>query len=337
MSIVVPARNEAGTIEACVQALLGQDYPVDCLEVLVVDGLSDDGTPHLVQAIAQHDPRVRLISNPERVTPTAFNHGIRRSRGDIVGVMSAHGVPSPDYVSRAIQSLQVTDAWCVGGRIRRVAATPTQQAIATATSSPFGVGDATHNYRATSGWVETAFPGLWPRWVFERVGLFDPELVRNQDDELSFRIREAGGGIWFEPQIVVDYVPRGSYRALFSQYRQYAMWKVRVFQKHPAAARPRHVVPAAWVAATVGGMVVAPTNAGALVLTIGAVTSYSAVMIVAARRLGSPGTRVWDVFRALVTLHVAYGVGFWQGLVRFAPRWVRDRRGAREALQARDA
>ena len=238
MSIVVPTRDEAESIAACLQALADQDYPVEQLEILVVDGQSSDRTVEIARGFADRDPRIRILANPERVTPAAFNRGIRAARGEILGVMSAHGSPAPDYVRRGVDALAATAAWSVGGRIRRSGTTGVQRAIAKVTSSPFGVGNATHNYQETPGWVETAFPGLWPRWVFERIGLFDPELVRNQDDELSGRITAAGGRIWYDPEIVIDYTPRASYASLFSQYRQYAMWKVRVFQKHPSAARP---------------------------------------------------------------------------------------------------
>lgn len=325
VSIVVPARNEAATIQACLRALLAQDYPADQLEILVVDGLSTDDTRAQVAAIAADDRRVRLLENEQRVTPAAFNLGIGVARGEVIGVMSAHGIPAPDYVSLAVRELQERDAWCVGGRIDRVATTPVQRAIAAATSSPFGVGDATHNYRTTAGWVDTAFPGMWPRWVFDQVGLFDPELVRNQDDEFSYRIREAGGRVWYSPDIVVSYVPRGSFRSLFSQYRQYGFWKVRVFQKHPRAARIRHLIPAMWVAAVVGGLALSLVANPAILIALVAGGSYLIVMTVASLRLRRDGASALHVFRALVSIHLAYGIGFWQGLIRFAPRWFRPR------------
>lgn len=326
VSIVVPTRNEGATIQACLEALLGQDYPADQLEILVVDGLSTDDTREVVAAIAATDGRVRMLDNEQRVTPAAFNLGIGMALGGVIGVMSAHGIPAHDYVSQAVRELHEREAWCVGGRIDRVATTPVQRAIAAATASPFGVGDASHNYRTTAGWVDTAFPGMWPRWVFDRIGRFDPELVRNQDDEFSYRIREAGGGVWFSPEIVVAYVPRGSFRALFSQYRQYGMWKVRVFQKHRGAARIRHLIPAMWVAALISGVVLALVALPAILLTVVSGLSYVAVMTVASLRLRRDGTRATDVFRALLSLHLAYGVGFLQGLVRFAPHWVRSRK-----------
>jgi GT2 family glycosyltransferase len=321
VSIVVAARDEASAIERCLAALRTQTYPADRLEILVADGMSTDGTRDIVARIVAEDPRVRLVDNPERVTPTAFNAGLRAATGTVLGIMSGHGAADQDYVRQAIDILRETGAWAVGGRIDRTASTPTQRAIALATSSPFGVGDATHNYATVAGPAETVFPGMWPREVLERVGLFDPELVRNQDDELSYRIRAAGGQIWYDPRLVVAYEPRGSIGGLFRQYRQYGMWKIRVFQKHHGAVRPRQVVPAAWVGTMVGGLVVGVVWPVGLVIAGAALASYAVVMTVAGVRMPGRDVPVARVVAALAALHLGYGIGMWHGLVRFAGRW----------------
>jgi glycosyltransferase involved in cell wall biosynthesis len=334
VSIVVAARNEARTLEKCLLALQAQTYPSDKLEILVADGRSEDGTPDIVRRFGSDDARIRLVDNPNRTTPHAFNAGLRSANGSILGIMSAHAEATPDYVSRAVAGLHATGAWAIGGRIIRAGVTPLQTAIASVTSSPFGVGDAKHNFAMGSGSVETVFPGMWPREVLERVGIFDSELERNQDDELSFRIREAGGTIWYDPTIAVVYQPRGTLRGLFRQYREYGMWKVRVWQKHPRALRPRQLAPPLWVAALVGGAAAGfVTSAGWLVAS-GAGGSYLVVMSIASRRLAGGGSSALDVMKVFATLHLAYGIGVWQGLVRFAPRWVTRRRGDLVALPA---
>lgn len=332
MSIVVAARNESRAIGESLRGLLSQDYPPDRYEVIVVDGASSDDTVAQVRAMAVRDPRVSVIANPARHTPNAFNLGIRAARGEIVGLMSAHGAPHTDYLRRGVADLQSTDAWGVGGRIARVGLTPRQRAIGAATSSPFGVGDAVHNYGTETQWVETAFPGLWPRWVFERVGLFDQELLRNQDDELSFRIQAAGGRILYDPAMIVAYAPRSSLRGVFSQYRQYGMWKIRVYQKHPRAVRLRQVVPPVWVGVLIGGWVLAPISVLGPAASIAAAVSYVAVMSLAATRIGGRGIARREVLAAFAAVHLGYGTGMWGGLIRFAPRWVVERRGRPERL-----
>jgi hypothetical protein len=189
------------------------------------------------------------------------------------------------------------------------------------------VGDAAHNYAERPMWAETVFLGMWPRWVFERVGLFDEELVRNQDDELSYRIRHGGGRIWFDPRIVTSYYPRGTLRGLFSQYRQYAMWKVRVLQMHPGALRWRHWVPMSMVAFVVGSAVIGIWWPLAWLGTVASVATYLAAVTVASGRLRRSGISMPSLVATFITLHSAYGLGFWQGLVRFAPRWFIRRSG----------
>jgi glycosyltransferase involved in cell wall biosynthesis len=315
VSIVIPALDEDRAIEGCLQALLAQSYPAELLEIIVVDGGSRDRTREIVRGHVSRDSRVLLLANPGRSTPMGMNIGLRAAKGQLVGLMSAHAEAAIDYLERAVQALRSTGAWAVGGRIQRVATTPTARAIAAVTSSPFGVGNAAHNYADHARWVETAFPGLWPKWVFDRIGSFDEELARNQDDELNFRVREAGGRIWYDPSIVVRYESRATYRALFSQYRQYGYWKVRVFQKHPRAARWRHLVPAAWVGLIIVSSAAAAVIPTAAVLSVVSLGSYGLIIGRASVRLRQPGLSTGRVLVAFLTLHVGYGMGFWQGLV----------------------
>lgn len=335
VSVIIPARDEGASIRDTLAGLQAQTYPRERIEFLVVDGRSSDDTRSVVQEVGRDDPRVRLLDNPDRVTPGALNIGIRAARGSVISLMSAHGTPAADYLAVAVELLETTGAWGVGGRIERVSKTPAQRAIAAATSSPIGVGDAVHNYASQAAWVETAFPGLWHRNVFERVGLFDPELVRNQDDELSYRIRQAGGGIWYDPAIVVRYQPRGSLRALFSQYRQYGMWKVRVFQKHPGAARRRHLVPAAFVGTVAGGALLVPFVRPAGLLSFFALGAYGALVFAATARRSDRGAEPLRFAASIAVLHTSYGLGFWEGLLRFAPRWLVRRQGSIERLPPR--
>lgn len=312
LSIVIPARNEEAHIGACLAALAGQDS-AELIEIIVADGMSEDATTVVVAEWAAKDSRVRLIENPGRVTPDGLNAGIRAAKGEVVGVMSAHAVPRPDYVRRALATLARTNAWAVGGRIDRLAASATQRAIARVTSSPYGVGNGAHNYATQAGPVETVFPGMWPRWVFDRVGMFDAELVRNQDDELSFRIREAGGVVWYDPDIVVAYEPRASLHGLFEQYRQYGFFRVRVYEKHPRAMRPRQLVPPAWVAFLAVGPAAARRSRAAGLVFASGVAMYAAVMGLQARRLADAKTPATMVFASFAVLHLGYGVGIWQG------------------------
>ena len=320
VALLIPVRNEVEYIDTLLAELAGQTYPRDRLMIAVIDGESTDDTRGRVAKWTERDERIVLIENPERLMPAGLNIGIRSTRSDIVGVIGGHSSVDNDYVERAVAALERTGAWCVGSRVNRIATTPVQRAIARAASSPVGVGDSKHNYATEPGWAETAYPGIWPRWVFERIGLFDPAMVYNEDNELSTRILAAGGRIWFEPSIEVRYVPRASLGGLFHQYRRYALGKAAVFRKHRGALRWRHIVPPAWVAWLPAGALIGFVLPVVWVVLAASIVAYIAVVVAASLRGRVQGDSVILTVAAFVAIHVGYGIGMWQGLLGLARR-----------------
>lgn len=314
VTLVVPVRNEQVHIAACLKALMGQTYPAERLQIIVADGESDDSTAQIVTELAHQDARIHLIFNRDRSMAAGLNQGIAVARGDIIGVISGHSIVEHDYVSRVVHALTRKGAWSAGGAIMRVAQAPLQRAIAAATTSPVGVGDARHNYDREAGWVESVFPGAWPRWVFERIGVFDTAMPFNEDNEFSLRIRMAGGRIWYDPDIRVKYVPRGNLRDLFVQYHRYARGRVRVFRKHGSGLSWRHLTPAATLAWLVGGALVAPFSAPIAAGWLAGCVAYGLLILVAGLRARSEASAAL-VCAALVTLHAAYATGFLRGWV----------------------
>jgi succinoglycan biosynthesis protein ExoA len=325
ITIILPIRNEARYIERCLDAVLAQTYPRECLEILVVDGMSDDGTREIVRGMIARQGNLQsaicnlqLLDNPHRIVPTALNRGIRAARGEIIVRVDGHTVIALDYVERCVKDLELTGADNVGGPMRAVSETYVGQAIALATSSPFGVGGARFHYAEKAGWVDTVYMGAYPRQVFDRIGLFDEELVRNQDDEFNFRLTRAGGKIWLDPQIKSVYYSRGTLRGLWKQYFEYGFWKVRVMQKHGRPASLRHLVPALFVlalcAALVGTLVTQQWIWFLLVALPYVLASVTASLVTAARRDWRTLPLLPLVF---FVLHCAYGVGFLFGLVRW--------------------
>lgn len=311
----MPIRNEAAYIDVCLESLVAQTYAHARLSVIVTDGESTDDSADRVRSWIGRDDRIRLLSNPAQTMPHGLNIGIQATHSDVVGVISGHSWVEPDYVARAVESLQRTGAWCVGARAKREASTPMQRAIARASASPIGIGDATYNYSTVAGWAEGAFPGMWWRWVFERVGLFDVAMTFNEDNELSHRILAAGGRIWFEPSIVVHYVPRASLSALFHQYRGYGRGKVAVFRKHPSAVRWRHLVPPAWVAWLPTALVLGLLRRQVWLVGAVSISVYGAILWLASRRNRDGSDSVALTLRAFVAIHAGYGIGVWQGVL----------------------
>ena len=252
VSVILPVRNEEAYIRGALDSLLAQDYPPERTEILVVDGQSDDRTREIVETIANDrpDPAIRLVDNPERIAATALNRGLVEARGEIVARVDGHCEVQPGHLEAAVEALHADQADCVGGPVETVGETPTAKAIAAAMASRFGVGDSAFRVDPDRrAQVDTVpFPAL-RREVLEAAGPFDEELVRNQDDEYSFRLRKLGFRVLLEPRMRSRYFSRGTLRSLWSQYLQYGYWKVRVLQKHPAQMRWRHFVPPAFALA----------------------------------------------------------------------------------------
>jgi len=213
----------------------------------------------------------------------------------------------------------------VGGRMVAVGTTALGQAVALATSSRFGVGGARFHYSDREEWVDTVYMGAWPRRVFEQLGGFDPELVRNQDDEFNYRLRAQGGRILLNPRIRSQYYNRTSLRSLWRQYYQYGFYKVRVLQKHPRQMRLRQFVPPAFVASILGGALLSPLNKRLRALWALVITAYAVANLMASWRIARKAGRAHLRRLPLVfsILHFSYGLGFLHGLIHFRKRWRR--------------
>jgi len=319
VSVIIPMRNEAAHIAYCIDSVLAQDYPADRLELIVVDGDSNDNSAEVLRAYGE---RLRVLSNPSRIVPTAMNIGIRAARGDVIARVDAHTVLAPDYIRVGVETLARTAADNVGGPMRTVGGGRWGDAIALAMSSRFGIGAYFH-FASDDREVDTVYMGMYPRAVFERIGLFDEELVRNQDDELNYRLRKEGGRIFLTTRMRSRYQNRQSLKTLARQFFQYGWWKVRVLQKHPAQMSPRHFVPPAFVISLAVTIAMTPWLAAAGWLFCATTSMYA--LLLAGWALSIARRHGWGEFFPLVTafatMHFSWGAGFATGAVRFAHRW----------------
>jgi succinoglycan biosynthesis protein ExoA len=319
VSAVIPCRNERSHIETCVRSVLGQEPVPGDFEVIVIDGMSDDGTREILARLAGQDPRLRVIDNPARSTAHAMNIGIEHARGEFVAIMGAHSHYAPDYLRASLQVSHGTGADNVGGSMVCRGDTWLQRAIAIAHHSPFSVGGARWHNIAYEGPADTVFGGFYRREVFSRIGCFDESLLRNQDDELNLRLTRAGGKIWHSPAIRSSYCPRGSLAALFRQYLQYGYWKVAVVRKHGRPASLRHLVPGAFVLALLLlpllGLLLREFLLLWFVLLGAYVLANSGASVATAARSG------WRFLPALPLVfscyHFGYGIGFLRGVIGF--------------------
>lgn len=319
VSVIIPMRNEAAHIAACIDSVLAQDYPADRLEVIVVDGESDDAS---LEVLRGYGARLRILRNPSRIVPTAMNIGIRAARGEIIARVDAHTLLEPDYLRVGVETLRRTAADNVGGPMRHVGGGPMGDAIALAMASRFGIGAYFH-FAQDDREVDTVYMGMYPRAVFERIGLFDEELVRNQDDELNYRLRKAGGSIFITTRMRSHYQNRQGIKTLWRQFFQYGMWKIRVLQKHPRQMSPRQFVPPAFVLSVLLTALAAPWLPVARWLLAAALGAYALALTAAASLVcRERGWRHFGrVLAAFATMHVSWGSGFLVGALRFADRW----------------
>jgi glycosyltransferase involved in cell wall biosynthesis len=289
--------------------------------------MSTDTTREIIERMSKDHPQVRLhvIENELRIVPTGFNRAVLQSQGDVIVRVDGHTVIAPDYVRECVDALRRSHADNVGGRMAPWSQGAFGLAVALATSSPFGVGGARFHYSHMEEWVDTVYLGAWPRDVFRRIGLFDEEQVRNQDDEFNYRLLSSGGSILLTPRIQSTYFNRASMKSLFKQYYQYGFWKVRVIQKHMRQLRWRQIVPPAFVFALLVCLALSPFSQIArlgLAVTVG---SYLLAVVVASTIAGRTNWRsVPLLLIVLPILHISYGLGVLVGLVRFWNKWSRS-------------
>lgn len=326
VTVIMPIRNEGGFIARSLGAVLGQEYPSHLLEVIVADGMSTDETREMVYAFQRSNPNLRLVDNPGMIAPTAMNEGIRQAGGKVIVRVDGHTIISPDYVRKCVEALKRTGAENVGGRMDAVSTGSFGRAVSLATSSRFGVGGARFHYSVREEWVDTVYMGSWPREVFQRIGLFDEEQVRNQDDEFNYRLLEHGGRILLSPQIKSKYYNRSSLRSLWRQYFQYGYWKVPVMQKHPRQMRPRQLVPPAFVAVLLFACILSPFAQAVRWVALGVLGVYLLANLAASLHSVRRGgwASLWLMPVTFGTLHFAYGAGFLVGMIKFWNGW-RDR------------
>jgi len=322
VTVIVPCRNEGKWIAPCLDSILGNDYPGERIEVLVVDGMSTDETRSTVERYAARHTCIRLLDNVKQITPVALNIGIRAAQGTVVLRMDAHVDYPADYISSLVRLLQDKGADNVGGvcRTQPGAATAMARAIAVGMSHPVGVGNSYFRIgSAEERWVDTVPFGCYRKDVFDRLGLFDEELVRNQDDEFNLRLIRSGGRILLSPKVVCRYYTRDSLGKLWRMYYQYGYFKPLVVRKVKGIMTVRQLLPPLFVLCLAAGTLLAPWSrlaaAALAVVVVSYVTVISGCVLAAVRRHG------WQAALGLClvfpAMHLSYGIGYLRGVLTF--------------------
>ncbi|WP_431783475.1 glycosyltransferase family 2 protein [Streptomyces chumphonensis] len=308
VSVIMPVLNEERHLRESVRAILAQDHPGE-LEVVIALGPSTDRTDEIAAALAAEDARVRTVPNPTGRTPAGLNAAIRASRHPVVVRVDGHGMLSPGYIATAVRLLAEQGAANVGGIMHAEGETAWEQAVAAAMTSRIGVGNAAFHTGGRAGEAETVYLGVFRREVLEQQGGYNEEFVRAQDWELNYRIRAAGGRIWFSPELLVSYRPRPSVRALAKQYRNYGRWRHVVARYHPGSINPRYLAPPTALLAVAAGTVLgAAVTPWALLVPGGYLAAITAGSLPAGR--GLPWRARVQIPVALATMHMSWGWGY---------------------------
>ncbi|MGB6035738.1 MAG: glycosyltransferase family 2 protein [Cryomorphaceae bacterium] len=319
VAVVIPCLNEEKYIKACVQSITSSNLTGVDLNVYVVDGISSDATRNIVTEVAASDPRVHLIDNEKRVTPVALNLGVKAAIGsDVLVILGAHAEVDKDFIQENLATLKrFPDAECVGGIIENEYENEAARIVGLAMSSPFGVGNATFRTGGKEGFVDTVAFGAYRYTVFERVGLFDERLVRNQDDEFNFRITNSGGKIYFNPKIRSKYFVRSSYAKLARQYYQYGYWKVFVNRIHQTITTWRQTIPLFFVLFLAFFSILAFFNTYFSGILFFGILAWLIGAVAAAMRQKAP-TAIWPkLVLVFFILHFFYGLGYAKGILDF--------------------
>lgn len=334
VSVIVPCRNEAAHIDAFCDSALAQQLPEGWrLQVIVADGVSDDGTAEVLARRAALDDRLDAISNPGLIVSTGLNAALAHAEGEVIVRMDVHTQFAPDYVQACLAALERTGADNVGGPWVAHGIGPTGRAIAAAFQSRWIVGGALSRQVFYEGPVDTVYLGCWPRHVLAELGGFDETLVRNQDDEHNLRLRLAGRRIWQSATIHSSYRPRDSLRHLFRQQYQYGYWRPFVMKKHGQPGSLRQLVPATFVASLGIALLLSFRWSTPLLLLLSVYAAYlsaaslsvvcgdsreSMAQGLMSGKLALIGSTLVRLMLVVPTYHIAYGLGNWRGLLDLA-------------------
>lgn len=319
VDIVVPCLNEEKYIGKCIQSVLDQEAAGVHISLFIVDGMSDDNTRSIVKDFEQEYPgKVILVDNPERVTPVALNKGIERGKSEVLIILGAHAEVYPNFVAENIKLLEEhEDCGCVGGILHQIDEDAESGIISKAMSSKFGVGNVTFRTGGKEGYVDTVAFGAYRRSVLNEIGFFDTDLVRNQDDELNFRLTKAGYKIWFSPAVQSKYFVRASTAKLKKQYYQYGYWKVYVNQKHKAITTVRQLIPLFFVLFLMSGFFAFLSTAFSLAW-LAVFGLYLLMGFTFAMKAGNGIQEAFRILKVFIILHLSYGWGYLEGVWHFA-------------------
>ncbi len=318
VSIIIPCRNEENYIEKCILSVFENDFPDSLLTVYICDGLSDDTTRSIVEKLAKIHSNLILLDNKKQTTQHALNLGLKTAQADVKIILGAHTEVHSDFIKENIKLLfSKEEIGCSGGVLENIYENESAKVISKAMSSSFGVGNAHFRTGTKNGYVDTVAFGAFKKEVFDNVGYFDTDLVRNQDDEFSFRLIKNGYKIALSDKIKTKYFVRSSFSKLYKQYYQYGFWKVFVNVKHKTVTTLRQLIPLFFVLFLILGGALSFLHSIFAWLFLIVLSLYLAINILSAHKVSDNIKETFLISYTFVILHISYGLGYLNGIINF--------------------
>lgn len=319
ISVVIPCKNEVNYIEECIRAIFSSELPKNIqLNVLVVDGMSTDGTRDIVNRLIKEFSNLKLLNNEKELTPYAFNIGTHETDFDFLQIVGARHIISSNYIYVCFKKIIANDEiWCAGGRIENSYINSKAKIIAEAMSTSFGMGLGNFRTLKKTGFTDTVTSPMYPKSVFDEIGYFDERLTRNQDDDFNYRVLKSGGKILFINEIHLKYYVRASLKNLKRQFYQYGYWKVYVNKKHKAITTFRQLVPLFFVLF----LFLLPISFYFQVLSffifLPITVLYLTLVLIFGVRLIEKSEDTFTALLAYPSIHISYGLGYLVGIFHF--------------------
>ena len=315
VSVILPVLNEEAHLAESISAILSQDYR-GLFEVILALGPSQDHSDEIANSLAARDQRVKLVSNPTGKTAAGLNLAVAASTHPIIVRVDGHAKIPHDYLTLAVEILKQTGAVNVGGVMAAEGVSSFEKAVARAMRSPLGVGASRFHTGGEAGEVDTVYLGAFRKEALLAAGGFDERFTRAQDWELNFRLRKAGGVVYFDPRLVVTYRPRSTVKALAKQYFEYGRWRRVVSRRHQGTINYRYLAPPFTVAATTLSLLLGWLISPALFIPA---LVYAVFILIASVVIGKSMGEILCLPTILLTMHISWGLGFLTSPKSLAP------------------
>lgn len=321
ISVVIPCLNEEEHIETCIRSIIDNGYPKNLLEIIVVDGKSNDGTLSILAQLKTEYNQLKIVENQKKITPVSLNLGLNTASSRFVLIASAHSSFDKHYIEVLINALEETpDAIGVGGPMKTLVKneTKTSCAIQEVLQHKFGVGNSIFRTGTNKKIeVDTVPFGLYKKEVLVNAGGYDEKLVRNHDMELSKRLTESGGKIYLIPETSCNYFARETYRGLNKNNFKNGKWNMLTvyITRRFSSLSIRHFVPMLFVLSLILPSLLSFLYFPFIYLSTLSLLLYVLGITYFSASINSNKTTFFHLFFGFLSLHFSYGLGSLIGLL----------------------